>query len=303
MRKWLRIQWFAMQTGLKAWAHEPMGHLFSALVLSIALLLPWCLIQGLSNMFPTMDRAMGDPEISVFFKPRASLSTVERAKQHISEIKGISGVEVIEPNTALAILKAQSRSPDLADALPENPLPYTLVVRFRLSLQNDDTQTNQWIQSWKKLDGVEHVQFDSAWIGRLRTLLNGLQLLAIGIGALVSVLVVIVTFNTVRLQLVGQKQDIKVLKSLGATNAEVSRPTLWWSFSLAVFAYLLAYLGVIFAMNSADQNVGSYIREFDSQFQFSPPPQHWTLVGLIAWITLVMGGAWASVRQTIGSIQ
>ena len=43
----------------------------------------------------------------------------------------MSGAEIVDPARALAILKEQSQFPDLADALPDNPLPYTIVEGSR----------------------------------------------------------------------------------------------------------------------------------------------------------------------------
>ena len=302
MKKWLRMQLFAIRTGMKPWLEHPVGNLMNALVLSIALALPWSLVQGLSAMLPSMDRWIGDPEISIFFKPKTPVAIVEDARARVMRERSVSGAQIIDPSKALSLLKEQSQSPDLIDALPENPLPYTLIVRFRLGNEVDEELMNGWVSNWKKLQGVEHVQFDSQWIRRLRTLLLSLQALAIGVSGLVGILVVIVTFNTVRLQLVGQRQEVEVLKALGASDSEVGRPTLWWALSLSFLAYGMAYLGVLLSMLAADKAVGSYIREFDSHFHFSAPATAWALLGLSAWTLLVMLGAWASVRRTVWSI-
>ena len=275
MNRWLRVQLFAIRTGMNPWLDHPVSNFMNALVLAIALALPWSLVQGVSAMLPSMDRWIGDPEISIFFKVKTPLSVIEDARARVMRERAVSGAEIVEPAKALAILKEQSQFPDLADALPENPLPYTLVVRFRLGKDVNESIMTGWVSAWKQLDGVEHVQFDSQWIRRLRTLLTSLQLLALGVSALVGILVVIVTFNTVRLQLVGQKQEVHVLKSLGATDAEVGRPTLWWSLSLALLAYGMAYAGVAVAMLAADRAVGTYIREFDRFFGFSAPSPVW----------------------------
>lgn len=303
MNRWLRVQLFALKTGMKPWVDHPISNFMNALVLSIALALPWSLVQGVSAMLPSMDRWIGDPEISIFFKVKTPLPVVEDARARVMRERAVSGAEIVEPARALSILKEQSQFPDLADALPENPLPYTLVVRFRLGRDIDEARMAGWIDNWKTLDGVEHVQFDSAWIRRLRTLLTSLQLLALGVSGLVGVLVVIVTFNTVRLQLVGQKAEVQVLKSLGATDSEVGRPTLWWALSLAILAYAMAYAGVLLAMLAADRSVGAYIREFDRQFGFGSPALVWTLIGLAGWTLLVMLGAWASVKRTVWNIR
>ena len=82
--RWLRLQWFSISAGLKLWLDEPLGHLFNALVLAIALAMPWTIAQGLSAIVPSMDRWVGDPEISLYFKPDATLDSVKKCCRTIA---------------------------------------------------------------------------------------------------------------------------------------------------------------------------------------------------------------------------
>jgi cell division transport system permease protein len=300
--RWLRLQWFALLAGLRLWADQPFSHLLNALVLSIALALPWTLFQGLSALVPSMDRWVGDPEVSVFFKPRTDETTVDSVEAVIQRDFGVNDVKKITPDQAAAQMKAQSRSPDLIDALPSNPLPYTLIVRLRV--EADKTlDIDSLVAAWQALPGVEHVQFDAQWMRRLQSVLNSLRWLALGLATVIGLMVVIVTFNTVRLQLVSHRQEVMVLKALGATDTEVGRPTLWWAMSLAVVAFLLAYGGVFGAMQACDEAVGLWVRQFDMDFAFLPPSGLTVLALAVCWAALVMIGAWASVRKTVWTMR
>ncbi len=107
------------------------------------------------------------------------------------------------------------------------------------------------------------------------------------------------SFNTVRLQLIRNQAEVHVLKSLGATDTEVGRPTLWWSVSLALVAFGLAYAVVSGAMGLADDAAGTFIREFDRDFRFEQPSGITALGLVLVWVVLVMVGAWASVKSTV----
>lgn len=297
--RWLRLQWFSMSAGLKLWTDEPFGHFFNALVLAIALAMPWSIVQGLMAIVPSMDRWVGDPEISLYFKPDAPLGAVKDAAAQLERDFDLSKVTVVTPEEALQKLRSQSQNPKLAASLESNPLPYTVVVALKVNKETNTDTIESKITEWRKFKGVELVQYDAQWVKRLKSVLEGTQLIAWGLGVVVAAMVLVVTFNTVRLQLVRHQDEIHVLKSLGATDGEVGRPTLWWSLSLAVLAFALAYGGVSTAMHLADNAAGMWIRQFDSDFNFPQPSGLSALTLIAVWLSLVSAGAWASVKFTV----
>ncbi|MEQ9107841.1 MAG: permease-like cell division protein FtsX [Limnobacter sp.] len=297
--RWLRLQWFSISAGLKLWLDEPLGHLFNALVLAIALAMPWTIAQGLSAIVPSMDRWVGDPEISLYFKPDASLDSVKTAAAQLKRDFDLDSVNIVTPEQAMERLRTQSQTPDLAEALPENPLPYTVVVMLEVDTTTNTQAIEDKIAQWQNFTGVEHVQYDAQWVRRLQSVLNGTQIIAVALAVLIAGMVLVVTFNTVRLQLIRNQAEVHVLKSLGATDTEVGRPTLWWSVSLALVAFGLAYAVVSGAMGLADDAAGTFIREFDRDFRFEQPSGITALGLVLVWVVLVMVGAWASVKSTV----
>ncbi|MBU0542347.1 MAG: permease-like cell division protein FtsX [Gammaproteobacteria bacterium] len=297
--RWLRLQWFSISAGLKLWLDEPLGHLFNALVLAIALAMPWTIAQGLSAIVPSMDRWVGDPEISLYFKPDATLDSVKSAAAQLKRDFDLDSVNIVTPEQAMERLRTQSQTPDLAEALPENPLPYTVVVVLEVDATTDTQAIENKIAQWQNFTGVEHVQYDAQWVRRLQSVLNGTQIIAMALAVLIAGMVLVVTFNTVRLQLIRNQAEVHVLKSLGATDTEVGRPTLWWSVSLALVAFGLAYAVVSGAMGLADDAAGTFIREFDRDFRFEQPSGITALGLILVWVVLVMVGAWASVKSTV----
>jgi len=297
--RWLRLQWFSISAGLKLWLDEPLGHLFNALVLAIALAMPWTIAQGLSAIVPSMDRWVGDPEISLYFKPEATLDSVKSAAAQLKRDFDLDSVSIVTPEQAMERLRTQSQTPDLAQALPENPLPYTVVVVLEVDATTNTKAIEAKIAQWHNFTGVEHVQYDAQWVRRLQSVLNGTQIIAMALAVLIAGMVLVVTFNTVRLQLIRNQAEVHVLKSLGATDTEVGRPTLWWSVSLALVAFGLAYAVVSGAMGLADDAAGQFIREFDRVFRFEKPSGITALGLILVWVVLVMLGAWASVKSTV----
>jgi cell division transport system permease protein len=121
----------------------------------------------------------------------------------------------------LARMKAAEGLGEVIDMLPNNPFPDAFVI----DPKNDAPAAMESLaQELKKLPRVEHVQLDSAWARRLDALLRlgrtGVLLLA----ALLGIGLVAITFTTIRLQVLTQRQEIDVSRLLGATDSYIHRP-------------------------------------------------------------------------------
>ncbi len=79
-----------------------------------------------------------------------------------------------------------------------------------------------------KLPGVAHVQADAAWARRLAAAASVGRVALWLLTALLGFGLVAVTFNTIRLQILTQRDEIEVSKLIGATDAFIRRPFYYW---------------------------------------------------------------------------
>ena len=100
--------------------------------------------------------------------------------------------------------------------------------------ESQPEQLDSFASALRKRPGVAQVQADSGWARRLAALIE-IGRLAIGVlGALLAAGMIAVTFNTIRLQVLTQREEIEVARLLGATDSFIRRP----------FYYLGALQGV-----------------------------------------------------------
>jgi cell division transport system permease protein len=126
---------------------------------------------------------------------------------------------------ALDSLKTKNGLADVLTTLGENPLPDSYVLKldaFRSAQAGGDV--DQLAEQIRALPGVDTVQVDSAWVKRLAALLNVLRLALLLLAATLGTVVVAVIFNTIRLQVMTQREEILVSKLIGATDSFIHRP-------------------------------------------------------------------------------
>src|SRR2546425_8277855 len=117
-------------------------------------------------------------------------------------------------------------------SLRRNPLPDAFVVTLAAS---DPALADQLELQFKSLSKVAHVQADSAWVRRLDALLRLGRTAVVLLSALLGLALVAVTFNTIRLQILTQRDEIDLCRLIGATHAYIRRP----------FFYLGSLLGLL----------------------------------------------------------
>ena len=289
MNAWLRHHAQAFGRGLRR-----VGFL-NVLVIGVALALPaggYALIESLRSV---SGRLALDPQISVFLDAKRadpdSLAATLRRDGRISRVR------FVPRDQALKELGTVQGLPDLISALGRNPLPDAFVVTAR------EENIEPLAADLSKLPGVAHVQADALWARRLASLARvgrvGLWLLA----GLLGVALVAVTFNTIRLQILTQRDEIEVSKLIGATDAFIGRPFYYAGLLQGFAGGLLALVVVAVSLALLNREVRALSESYGSDFRFGflGPEDAVAVVlfaALLGWL-----GAHLSVRRHLRAIE
>ena len=107
------------------------------------------------------------------------------------------------------------------------------------------------LESWPK---VAHVQLDAEWAQRLDGVLKFGRIAVLMLATILAFALVAITFNTIRLHILTQREEIEVAKLIGATDAFIRRPFLYYGGLLGLAGGLAAcavVAGAIHVLNGA----------------------------------------------------
>jgi len=155
-----------------------------------------------------LDRAVPDEEV------RALAETVRRQER----------VEVVHvtPAQALDRLRVQLGTLSSAlDGLPGNPLPATLEIT-----PAPGADVRGLAQRVGGLPGVREVDYGREWFDRLEALGRALRQFGTAALAIVAFAALLVVANTIRLAVYARRDEIEIMKLVGATDAYVRAPFL-----------------------------------------------------------------------------
>jgi cell division transport system permease protein len=300
MTYWFRQHRYALSAALVHLRRSPGGFLFNILVVAIALALPFMGVTLLDNVRPMSETLSVDPEISVFLKQDTPRQQAEAlAAQLRQTVKDKQAKIIFTPREkALDNLKEKNGLADVLATLGDNPLPDSYVLKldaFRNAQAGGDV--DQLAEQIRALPGVDTVQVDSAWVKRLAALINILRLALLLLAATLGTVVVAVIFNTIRLQVLTQREEILVSKLIGATDSFIHRPFYYTGALLGLCAGALSLGAVTLALRPLNAAIAEFARLYASEFQLTPLPALAVAALLALSATLGLIAARLSVKR------
>ncbi|QNA88019.1 ABC transporter permease [Massilia sp. Dwa41.01b] len=273
MSPWIRQHRFALGAALAHVRKAPGSFLFNVLVVAVALALPFAGITLLDNVRPMSEQLSVDPEISLFVKPGASREDAQAIEPQLRQILQGSHARIafVPRERALEDLKERSGLSAALDTLGDNPLPDSYVMKLEgFSSTADAARIDSIVEQMGALPSVDTVQVDSAWVKRLAALLGILRLALLLLAITLGVVVIAVVFNTIRLQVLTQREEIAVSKLLGATDNFIHRPFYYTGALLGICAGAVALGAVLLALRPLNAAIAEFARLYASEFQLAP---------------------------------
>ncbi|TAH46368.1 MAG: ABC transporter permease [Betaproteobacteria bacterium] len=293
MMNWFYLHGRAILQALRRLAGQPLGTLLSALVVGIALSLPGGGYLLLDNVASLARGVSGAPEISLFLDKEAGAADVALIERRLRAEPALASYRFVPRDEALHQLQRGGLG-DVLGGLTANPLPDAFVVAPR---GEDPAVFERLAQTMKAWPRVAHVQLDSAWVKRLHALLGLGRSAVLMLAGLLGFALVIVTFNTIRLQILTQRQEIEVSRLLGATDPFIRRPFYWFGGLQGALGGLVALGTVWLGVQALAAPVAALAESYGAVFALSGPglPESAAIVVFATFLGWL--GAAISVRR------
>ncbi|MBY0345906.1 MAG: permease-like cell division protein FtsX [Neisseriaceae bacterium] len=285
-------QYYIALNALKTIFRQPFSSLLSIFTLAATLSLPILLYLLVNSAEAWLGKTPIEPQISVFMELTAQTEDVQQVKIALEKNLLILRTEYINKDLALKQLEARGDLGDVMSALGENPLPDVFVVTPKAY---DAASLKTLMAQLKALSMVETVQFDQAWIEKVRNSLSFAQGLTIFLALNFSLLLLLVSHNTIRMQVLSRHREIEVSALIGAPRGFIRLPFLYFAVWQALFSAGFACLFVTVLLNVIRPNLSAFAATFDTQIPLLGLDAS-TIVFLMLLTTLLslLAAYWAS---------
>ena len=297
MSIWLGQHWRIFGDTLARFVRQPLASLLNVAVIGIALALPTGLYVALDNLQSFAQQYSAEPQLSVFLALDAARSDAQALETRLRQHASVAKVEFVPREKAFADLKQGAGMAEVLDSLPQNPLPDAFVLHAKTGAPEAMERLRDEIARWPK---VAHVQFDAAWARRLEAALRLGRAAVLLLAALLSVALVAVTFNTIRLQILTQRDEIEVSQLIGATRPFIRRPFLYFGALQGLAGGLAAWVIIAGTVTLLNIHLAELARLYASDFRLRPLDQadSLSLLAFSGWMGWL--GAWLSVSRHLG---
>jgi cell division transport system permease protein len=296
---WLRQHWQTLSLTLRRLADNPLGTLLNVTVIGVALALPLGGYMLLQNLGGVARQFAGNQQVSLFLARDATKADIAALETRLKQLPGVRALRFVSRDQALKDLKQAENLSDVITTLQSNPLPDVFVFEVGSSA----AELAKLEPQLKALPKVAHVQLDSAWVRRLETMLQIGRMAVLILAALLAVGLVAVTFNTIRLQILTQKDEIEVSKLIGATDGFIRRPFFHLGVIQGALGGLAALAIVYLCMRILNHSIVELAQLYGSNFRLS----FFGLSDCIALLAFsaVLGwlGAYMSVSRHLSGIE
>jgi cell division transport system permease protein len=300
MKNWLTQHIRVLRSTLQRLLTTPLASLLNIMVIGIALGLPAGVYVLLQNVQSLVDQVAGTPQLSVFLNMNASKDDIAHIGKQLQQHKAVDRIEYVSREQALEQLKHSTGLTDVIGGLTQNPLPDAYIVYPKKSDAQSLEALRDELQKWPKLDKV---QLDSAWAHKLEALLKFGRLAVLILAALLSCALVAITFNTIRLQILTQRDEIEVSRLIGATNAFIRRPFLYLGLLQGLLGGAMAWLIIAASFTLLNSSLAGLAQLYASSFTLHLPSSGDSLALLLFSAYLGWLGAWLSVAQHLWQIE
>jgi cell division transport system permease protein len=190
--------------------------------------------------------------ISVYFKSDVEESKIMEDEKELQKLKEVSSVEYISKDKALEIFKNDNANePVIMESLEEigeNPLLAALVVKA-----NNPSQyqvISDYVESSSFKDDVSRVNYgkNKDLIERLNNTVSQIKKVGLILAGIFGVVSILIIFNTIRITIYTHKQEIEVMRLVGASNLFIRLPFIFEGIIYGVLASILASLILLGAM-------------------------------------------------------
>lgn len=219
--------------------------------------------------------------ISVYFKSDVTEEKMMEVQKTLESFSEVKSVEYVSKESALEKFKKDNANQKTImqslEVIGENPLLASLVVKAK------DSQQYQLIVDYVNKssfsEDVSNVNYDKYKdkIDKLNGIIVAIRRVGIALGALFAVIALLITFNTIRITIYTHRQEIEIMRLVGASNFFIRLPFVFegmiYGIVSSAFSMAILFLSVKFITPyvSSSIPVSSLVNVYFSNF--------WILLG------------------------
>lgn len=266
---------------------------FAAICVTVACLI---IMGTFSLIMMNLDKMVADLEqqnqVLVYLDESYTEAEAKSVGSEINLIPNVLESEFVSKDQALSEFVSEQENPDMFSGIGSDTLRHRFVVTLEYSAQMEKT-----VQDLENISGVEKVNAHLEIAKGFTTVQSVLQLVSTAIIVVLLVVSLFIISNTVKLAMYDRKDEIAIMKMVGATNGFIRFPFVIEGSIIGILSAAIAF----FAEWGLYDLMASKIAQLDSLQLFSAMPFSAVLGTMVA--AYLAAGLFVGVFGSLMSIR
>lgn len=241
------------RSSLRGLAATPVTTGVAVATLAVTLTLVGAFALLVQNMERLLARFGEEIRVSAYLEKGLAEPEVQELVERVGSAPGVQEVTWVSEEEALARFRSgMFGRPSLLEGLEENPLPASLELGLVPERRNAQGVA-VLAEALEGLPGIEEVSTGGGWVESYARAVGLVRALAVAIGAVLGFAALLVVSGTIRLAVYARRDELSILRLVGASRAYVVLPFVAEGLLQGVLGGLLALalLGLGFALFGA----------------------------------------------------
>lgn len=231
-------------------------------------------------------------DIDFFFDPSVSEDKIIATRAFLESLSETRDVQYISKEEALGRFKKEHEGDPMIqeslEELEENPFPAGLIVRAREI--EDYPKIMEAFKNSEFSDLVEDPKFEDrrVIIDRLSAIGDRVVQVGVAVNAIFIIIAVLVVFNTIRMNIYSQREEVGIKRLVGATNGFIRMPFIIESILYAVLGSIITILAFYPLLSAAAPYVNTFFEGYDFEmFQYFTR-NFWKIFGFQTLVAIII---------------
>lgn len=201
-------------------------------------------------------------DVSIYFKQDVRESKISEVKSHLETIPQVREIIYISPDSNLAEFKERRKDDEIIQEvlaeLEGNPLGATLIVRAKNL--SDYPEILKAIDNPAYADLIEKKGYDDHQkaISNINMITDNIKKAAMIIIIMFIIIAVLIVYNTVRIAIFTHRQEIGIMKLVGASNSFIRSPFILENVFSGIIACAMAIVVVYSILSMVEPHLANF---------------------------------------------
>ncbi len=290
-RKWLTFVRMC-RYGVNNFSRNTWLTIAATAVMTITLLIIFMTLSARQVLVDTVDQIKDKVDMSIYIKTDTSSEDARKIQTEIKKLPGVKRVSYISPSEARADFASQNKGDaQTLEALNEatNKLPGT----FRVSIVdiNDPSQLDNFVKTNAFYKQHADPNREPSFSGERRSAIENIgsaTKFAERVGLVASLIFIVISslivFNTIRMAIFNRKEEIQMMKLIGADRNFIRGPFIVEAVVYGFIAAILATILGMLALYGVKQKLVDYQIAIDGTVQLVT-----TYIGFVLLVMIIVG--------------